>query len=199
MKFPFLSAAVVAAAVAAMIGLGVWQLHRAAWKEDLLARYEQAPRLPVAAWPTVPGKPDDYYFRKAKGYCLEVAGWRAIAGRNRADEPGWSHIASCRTGAEGPGMQVDIGWSKSSDAPAWRGGAVAGIIAPDHEYGLRLVAAEAAPGLRPSAPPSLESIPNNHMLYAIQWFLFAGIGALIYALALRKRMREGDVDATEAR
>ena len=199
MKFPFLSAAVVAAAVAAMIGLGVWQLHRAAWKEDLLARYEQAPRLPVAAWPTVPGKPDDYYFRKAKGYCLEVAGWRAIAGRNRADEPGWSHIASCRTGAEGPGMQVDIGWSKSSDAPAWRGGAVAGIIAPDHEYGMRLVAAEAAPGLRPSAPPSLESIPNNHMLYAIQWFLFAGIGALIYALALRKRMREGDVDATEAR
>ena len=199
MKFPFLSAAVVAAAVAAMIGLGVWQLHRAAWKKDLLARYEQAPRLPVAAWPTVPGKPDDYYFRKAKGYCLEVAGWRAIAGRNRADEPGWSHIASCRTGAEGPGMQVDIGWSKSSDAPAWRGGAVAGIIAPDHEYGMRLVAAEAAPGLRPSAPPSLESIPNNHMLYAIQWFLFAGIAALIYALALRNRMREGDVDATEAR
>lgn len=190
MRIPLVSTAVVAAAVAVMIGLGVWQLQRAAWKKDLLVRYEQALRLPAAAWPMVPAEPENYYFRKAKGHCLEIAGWRAVAGRNRAAEPGWSHIASCRTGAEGPGMQVDIGWSTSSDAPAWRGGAVAGIIVPDHVYGMRLVAAEAAPGLRPSAPPSPDSIPNNHMLYAIQWFLFAGIAALIYALALRKKLRE---------
>jgi surfeit locus 1 family protein len=55
---------------------------------------------------------------------------------------------------------------------------------------MRLVAAEPGPGLAASAPPSPDSIPNNHLSYAIQWFLFAGIAGVIYILALRKRERE---------
>jgi cytochrome oxidase assembly protein ShyY1 len=35
---------------------------------------------------------------------------------------------------------------------------------------MRLVAASAPPGLEPSAPPSLDQIPNNHRSYAVQWF-----------------------------
>jgi len=190
MKVPVLATAVVAAAIAAMIGLGVWQIQRAAWKKDLLVRYAQAQHLPETAWPIVPSRPETYYFRRASGFCLQVVGWRAIAGRNLADEAGWSHIAACRTGAEGPGMQVDVGWSKTSDAPAWKGGQVSGIVAPDHKFGMRLIAAEAPAGLRPSAPPSLESIPDNHMLYAMQWFLFAATAAIIYILALRRRQRD---------
>jgi cytochrome oxidase assembly protein ShyY1 len=54
---------------------------------------------------------------------------------------------------------------------------------------LRLVAATAPPGLEPSAPPSVAAIPNNHRSYALQWFLFAFIAALIYLLALRKQLR----------
>jgi cytochrome oxidase assembly protein ShyY1 len=54
---------------------------------------------------------------------------------------------------------------------------------------MRLVAATPAPGLQASAPPSIESIPNNHMSYAIQWFAFAAIALVIYALALRKRLK----------
>ena len=87
-------------------------------------------------------------------------------------------------------MQVDMGWSNRSDNPVWRGGPVQGMIAPDSHYRMRLVSAEPAPGLQPSAPPSLESIPNNHMAYAFQWFIFAGIAAVIYGLAWRKRSRE---------
>jgi surfeit locus 1 family protein len=189
-KFPWLATLLVGGAVAVMIGLGIWQLQRASWKKDLLARYAQAQHLPEVAWPAVPGKPEDYYFRRATGLCLQVTGWRAVAGRNVKDRPGWAHIAACRTGVEGPGMQVDMGWSTRSDNPGWRGGAVRGMIAPDSKYRMRLVASEAAPGLQPSAPPTLESIPNNHMLYAIQWFLFAAIAAIIYALAWRKRRRE---------
>jgi hypothetical protein len=118
-------------------------------------------------------------------------GWRAVAGRNLRDEPGWSHIAACRTGgAEGPGMQVVVGWSKSSAAPAWRGGPVSGIIAPDRKHRIRLVADRAAPGLEPSRPPNPAETPNNHLLYAIQWFFFAAAAAVIYALALRRRRRE---------
>jgi surfeit locus 1 family protein len=189
-KLPVLPTLVVAAAVAAMVGLGIWQLQRAHWKQGLLVSYAQAQHLPPVSWPNVPGKPEALYFRRATGFCLQVTGWRAIAGRNLRDEPGWAHIAACRTGVEGPGMQVDVGWSKSSDSPAWRGGPVGGIIAPDHKFGLRLVSGQPAPGLERSAPPSLESIPNNHMFYAIQWFAFAVIAAVIYLLALRRRQRE---------
>jgi surfeit locus 1 family protein len=34
-------------------------------------------------------------------------------------------------------------------------------------------------------------VPNNHLAYAVQWFLFAGVAAVIYALALRRRTRAG--------
>ena len=190
MKFPWLATLLVGAAIVVMIGLGIWQLQRAHWKSDLLVRYAQARQLPEVAWPSVPSDPDAYYFRRASALCLQVTGWRAVAGRNVGDEPGWTHIAACRTGAEGPGLQVDMGWSKRSDPPNWRGGPVGGVIAPDSKYQMRLVSSQPAPGLQQSAPPSLDSIPNNHLAYAVQWFLFAGIAAIIYALAWRKRRRD---------
>ena len=44
-------------------------------------------------------------------------------------------------------------------------------------------------GLKPSALPSLQDIPNNHLAYAVQWFVFAGVAAAIYGLALWQRRR----------
>jgi surfeit locus 1 family protein len=44
--------------------------------------------------------------------------------------------------------------------------------------------------LAASAPPSPSIIPNNHLSYAVQWFLFAGIAVTIYFLALRQRWRK---------
>lgn len=198
MKIPVLPTAIVAAAVAAMIGLGVWQLQRAGWKEDLLVRYARAADLPPVAWPAVTGSPEYYYFRKARGFCLQVMSWRAIAGRNMADQPGWAHIAQCRTGAEGPGMQVDIGWSTVGDPPRWDGGSVSGVIAPDSKYGLKLISSTPASGLQPSAPPSLDAIPNNHLAYAVQWFLFAATATIIYLLALRRRRKEQSMPPAQA-
>ena len=189
MRLPLLPTLIVAAAVAVMIGLGVWQLQRAEWKERMIARFEAAAQLPEVAWPTIPPADDAVLFRRASGFCLSVVDWRTVAGRNAAGESGWSHIAACRTGGmEGPGMQVDMGWSKSSDAPkAWKGGAVSGVIAPDKDYRIRLVSAAAAPGLVPSAAPSPADVPNNHRFYAIQWFFFALAALVIYLLAVRKR------------
>ena len=87
-------------------------------------------------------------------------------------------------------MAVELGWSKDPNAKwTWPGGPVSGIIAPDRQQRIRLVAASAPPGLQPSAMPSLDMIPNNHRSYAIQWFLFAGAALVIYVLALRKRLR----------
>ena len=190
-RVPIVATIVVAAAVALMIGLGIWQIQRAKWKEGLLARYGQAEKLPPIAWPTVPLRDDQLpLFRHATGVCLRIAGHRAVIGENRAGEPGYSQVVDCSTGAEGPGMSVEVGWSRNPNAKVdWAGGPVSGVIGPDRETRMRLVAASAPPGLEPAAPPSLSSIPNNHRSYAIQWFAFAAIALIIYVLALRRRVR----------
>ena len=189
-RLPIIPTIIVAAAVSAMIGLGVWQLQRASWKEGLLARYAQAEQLPPIEFPTVPTRDDQLpLFRHATGNCLRVVGQRAQAGENRSGEPGYAHIVDCATGSEGPGMSVELGWSKDPNAKVnWTGGLVSGIIGPDRMMRMRLVAASAPPGLEPSAPPSLSSIPNNHRSYALQWFAFALIALVIYGLAVRKRL-----------
>jgi surfeit locus 1 family protein len=158
----------------------------------MIARYAHAEKLPPITWPTVPLRDEQLpLFRYATGMCLQPIGSRAVAGENLSGEPGYIHIVECRTGAEGPGMSVVIGWSKDPNAKvAWRGGPVSGVIGPDRKTRMRLVAAGAPPGLQPSAPPSLSSIPNNHRSYAIQWFSFAAIAIAIYALAVRKRLKE---------
>jgi surfeit locus 1 family protein len=53
-----------------------------------------------------------------------------------------------------------------------------------------IVSETAAPGLQPTADPDPSSIPNNHLSYAVQWFLFAGIALVIYAIALWQRSRK---------
>ncbi|USI71825.1 SURF1 family protein [Sphingomonas morindae] len=181
----------VAAAVALMIGLGVWQLRRMHEKEALLARYAQAATLPPRAFPR-DRRAVDALFRRAEAFCLAPVTWRAGAGRDRAGEPGYRHIVECSTGAEGPGVALDMGWSKSPSAPqGWRGGTVRGVIGPDRGGQILLVADQPAPGLRASAVPTMDDIPNNHLAYAVQWFLFAGMAVIIYALVLRRRAREG--------
>ena len=191
-RLPIIPTIVVLAAVALMIGLGIWQLQRARWKERLLAKYAAAGTLPPIEFPTVPLRDDQLpLFRHATGMCQRVVGQRAQVGENRAGEPGYAHIVDCATGAEGPGMSVEVGWSKDPNARVnWTGGPVSGVIGPDRRMRMRLVAASAPPGLEPSAPPSLAAIPNNHRSYALQWFAFALIALVIYGLALRKRLND---------
>lgn len=194
-RVPVLPTLFVAAAVAVMIGLGVWQLQRAKWKEALLARYAAAERLPPIAYPTIPLREDQLpLFRHATGVCLRVVGQRAFAGENRAGEPGYVHVVDCSTGAEGPGLSVEVGWSKDPNAKVnWSGGAASGIIVPDKRSRMRLVAASAPPGLEPSRTPDVTSAspitPAGHRGYAATWVALAAIALVIYSLALRKRMK----------
>jgi cytochrome oxidase assembly protein ShyY1 len=185
---PLVPTILVGLAVAVMIGLGVWQLDRRQEKEALIATYHAAAGKPPIGWPVVPPKEPLPLFRHAAANCLQVVGFRTGAGQNRRGEPGYLIIADCRTGAEGPGLAVELGWSKDPNAGrAYRGGLVSGMIAPDRVSRMRLVAATPGPGLMASAQPSPDIIPNNHLSYAIQWFLFAGIAVVIYTLALRWR------------
>ena len=191
-RLPLIPTVIVAAAVAVMIALGFWQIGRAHEKEALLARYKAAQALPPISFPTGPVHSDQLpLFRFATGLCLRPVAQRSSAGQNRAGEPGYVLIVDCTTGAEGPGMSVELGWTKNPNAAVnWTGGPVSGVIAPDRKSRMRLVAATAPPGLEPSAPPSIDQIANNHRAYAVQWFLFALIAGVIYVLAVRKRLQE---------
>lgn len=191
-RIPLIPTIVVVAAVAVMIGLGVWQLQRAKWKEGLLHRYAEAGNLPLIAFPGEPLTDERLpLFQHATGVCLRAVGRRTVPGEGASGEPGYVHIVDCVTGAEGPGMSVAVGWSKNPNAQInWKGGPVSGIIAPDSKTRLRLVAASSPPGLETVAPPALSSIPNNHRSYAIQWFAFALIASIIYVLALRMRWKK---------
>ena len=189
-RLPLIPTILVAAAAITMVWLGLWQLGRAKQKEALIARYAAAQNMPPIIFPTVPLRSDQLpLFRHATGMCAKPTAKRTGAGQNGAGEPGFVRIVDCSTGSEGPGMAVELGWSKNPNAPInWRGGLVSGIIAPDSKSRMRLVAASAPPGLEPSAPPTIDSIPNNHRSYAVQWFLFALTALVIYALAVRKRL-----------
>jgi cytochrome oxidase assembly protein ShyY1 len=55
-----------------------------------------------------------------------------------------------------------------------------------------IVSEEPAPGLAPSAQPDPSSIPNNHLSYAVQWFIFAVLALIIYGIALRQRAHKTD-------
>lgn len=202
-RLPFIATVIVALAVAAMIALGVWQLDRRGQKEALIAQFAANQSRPSMAFPAIP-MGDELLFRRASAFCLEPVRETIAAGYNRKGERGWRHLVACRTGAEGPGFTVDIGWSADFEAKSkWKGGAVDGVIGPvpdqrsviersvadKAQQQLLLVATRAGDGLQPSATPSLEGIPNNHLAYAVQWFLFAAIALGIYGLALWRRNR----------
>ena len=194
-RIPVAATLIVAAAVAVMIWLGMWQIRRSHENERLMAQYSEASKLPPIAYPTGAVKGALPLFRWATGFCQRVVGQRESGGRNRKGEVGWTHIVGCATGAEGPGMSVELGWSKDPEAKVnWRGGLVSGIIVPDRVHRIRLVAAGAPPGLEPAGLPSAETAvpvtPGRNRMYALQWFSFAAIALLIYALAVRKRWRE---------
>lgn len=188
-KVPFWPTLIVGLAIAVMIGLGIWQVQRMAWKDALLAEYAGAANRPAITWPVVPDPQALPLYRKSSVNCLEVTGWRSSSGRSARGQAGWVHIASCRTGAEGPGAQIVAGWSVRPNNPDWAGGMVRGIIAPDSVHLIRLIAAPPVAGLDAVQPPSPEDIPNNHWAYAVQWFLFAGIAAVIYVMAVARRAR----------
>lgn len=190
MKWPVIPTILVSAAVATMMGLGIWQLQRKEQKEQLLARYEAAANLPPVTWPSVPDKDALPLFRKSTLMCIKVLRNETVSGSNREGKAGFAHLASCSTGgAEGPGAKVAIGWSERPQSPKWAGGAVNGIIAPDNQQLIKLVVTDRVEGLQQLSLPSPQQIPNNHLLYAIQWFIFAAAAVIIYILALRKRMQ----------
>lgn len=183
--FPVAATLFVLMAVAVMVRLGLWQLDRLHQKQALLVRYAAAvsDTTPVR-WPATPAQVAPALYRRSSVDCLAVrsASWRS--GSNAAGVAGLARYVECQA-REGGNATVVLGWARDPASPDWRGGIVAGRIAP----GPRLVADPPQAGLQANARPDPATIPNNHLSYAVQWFLFAGTALVIYAIALWKRLR----------
>ena len=171
-RIPLLPTLVVAAAVAVMDGLGIWQLHRAEWKEGLIARIEAAGTTRATLSCDIDAKPE------------------VRAGRNVAGESGYRYLVPCTSAT--PVTRLDIGWSKRPDLlpTVDFAGNVTGVYAAGGAASDRILVLEQpiAP-LERSGLPSAADLPNNHRFYAAQWFFFAFAAVLIYVLALRRRRR----------
>jgi len=181
-RLPIIPTILVAAGVAVMIGLGVWQLQRAQWKEGLIRELEGSNQYRTMSFAcTMDGKPE------------------VRAGRSAEGESGYRYLMPCASRRQdGDQVQVqegliDIGWSKRPDLlPSVRltrtfTGTYAAGEASSRQI---LVLDEPLPPLEKSGLASPADLPNNHMLYAMQWFFFALAAAVIYVLALRRRRRE---------
>jgi surfeit locus 1 family protein len=197
-RLPIVPSLLVALAVAAMIALGIWQLQRAQWKEALLAQYAAAAAMPaVDLDPLLDGRAPlpPLSFRRALVTCrADDVAPEVRAGRSAGDVPGQAYYVPCRPGAAGLAgrLRINAGWAPRPDAVRRLSldGLVAGRLGAAGEDGpVTLTAATAAPPLAPSHAPSLETIPNNHRFYALQWFCFAAAALVIYVLALRGRRR----------
>ena len=182
------STLIVLAAVAVMVRLGFWQLDRLAQKERMIAAYisDNADRT---ARPLPDGDMPELHYRRVSGSCRKVEAIRPRAGRNNADEAGWAQVAVCETTQAGGPWEIVLGWSRSPQTAVWQGGEFVGTYVPRDKLIGYVVADPPLAGLIANAKPDPSTIPNNHLAYAVQWFLFALTALVIYALALRTRLR----------
>lgn len=197
-RWPLIPTIIVAGAVLTMIALGIWQLRRAEWKEGLLAEYAAAASLPaVDLDPLLDGRAQlpPLSFRRALVTCrAQEAAPEIRAGRSAQDRVGQVYLVPCRPGADGLAgrIRVNVGWSpdvRRTLRPTLDG-IVAGRLSLVPEAGpVMLTAATPTPPLAASAPATIDAVPNNHRMYAFQWFFFALAAAAIYVLALRGRRR----------
>jgi surfeit locus 1 family protein len=203
-SWPIIPTIIVVICVAVMVMLGVWQLDRKGEKEALIAVYERnMANDQTVTYPELPPVEDAFLYRRSSVNCWSVTGFKPRGGSDHLGRAGIRMVAECRTGADGPGVLVDIGTADDFTLPKWDGGMVTGRIAPGPEQPsfiqqltgkavpsrAMLVADTPIAGLRLSAVPSAANTPNNHLMYAMQWFLFAAGAAIIYYIAARRRLR----------
>lgn len=212
-------ALLTALATALLIALGVWQLHRRAWKAGILARIDQAEQSPPVPLTGTPAP-----FAKVVASGTLGPEW-ALYGAEVRETPVARMGAGLLEILHRPGASpvlVDLGWLPEGGAPALGPARITGyarpaehpgwLSAPDdpvqrHFYTLDPAAigkALGVPGLAPftlvalgpsrigAAAPAdaLPRPPNNHLQYAFTWFgLAAALLAVVAAYARGARPR----------
>jgi surfeit locus 1 family protein len=212
-RLPFISAAIVFALTAVLVCLGIWQLQRREWKQQLVLAAEVAPQLPVLG-------PADFVaamtgqmsvqYRRAELICRpgRIKPFDLTGGSSAAGQSGYLVLVSCRPDQSlAPDIVAVAGWTRRPDAaalPLTVDTMFKGLIierpygdAPDRPQ-FMLIPDTAVPPLTPSRLPTATDLPDNHLAYAGQWFGLAGALLVIYALWLRRRTRATKVAADGA-
>lgn len=222
--------------VVGLVGLGLWQLQRLEWKEDLIARVEaRSTATPITLAEAIglarQGTDPSYTRVQVEGrfHHGKERYLYALSGR----EPGWHVITPLET-AKGEMVLVERGFVPGGlqDPATRRSGQIEEIVtvtglvraaqeqgafAPDAELEAKRWFWRDLPGMRRSmfpggtteiAPFFLEAeasdvpggwpkggqtrleFPNNHLQYALTWFLLAIGLVVIFALYLRSVLRE---------
>ncbi len=201
-RVPPLSAFLTLVMLAMLISLGVWQLQRRAWKAELVTQLQAAPGLPLL-------EPGDFYeamigkrsvqYRRAELPCSPgtVLPYDLKGGSSSAGDSGYLVLVSCRPNRKPPDIVAVAGWTQRPDAvavPVTVDTVFRGLII-ERPYGkatgrpqFMLIPDTAVPPLAVSRMPTPDSIPDNHLSYALQWFAFALTLAVIYAIWLRRRL-----------
>jgi surfeit locus 1 family protein len=200
---PLLPTLLVAALVAVLAGLGVWQLQRREWKADLITQLEAAQTLPLL-------EPIDFQramqgdisvqYRRAELPCSpgEVLPYDLKGGSSIGGKSGYLVLVSCRPNRQPPDIVAVAGWTKRADAGRTEimvDTVFKGLVI-ERPYGdapgrpqFMLIPDTAVPPLLPSRMPTPADLPDNHLSYAGQWFGLAMVLVTIYAIWLRRRLR----------
>lgn len=185
-RLPIVPTIIVLIAVGIMIRLGLWQLDRLQEKAAMLSRYNAAQVSSVQMpFPERPADVEAALYHRTSVDCMSASNPTSRSGRNAQGDAGIAQVVTCQT-ATGSNVEVVLGLAQTPAIVPWSAGKVTGWIAP----GPKLIADPPQAGLAASARPDPNDIPNNHLAYAVQWFFFALVALVIYAIALRKRWRE---------
>jgi surfeit locus 1 family protein len=184
-----------------LIFLGFWQLERQAWKDKILANLS----APVAELPATAKLTADLDLRRVLVTC-EAAG---LTSQEISETDGMSteqRIYLRCPRASGETVIIDAGYKSQFDdvlltpghkiegtvriwEPLQWADKVAGVqkttratFGSAHDLSLYFV--------RTGAAPRRENIANNHFMYALQWFAFAGVLAIIYGIFARRIWRD---------
>jgi cytochrome oxidase assembly protein ShyY1 len=201
-RIPVIPTVMTLVMLAILISLGVWQLQRREWKAGLLAEARAAQSLPLL-------EPQDYFramageasvqYRRAELPCTpgEVLPYDIRGGSSAGGTSGYYVLVSCRPNNKPPDIVAVAGWTQRPDAarvPVLVDTLFKGTII-EHPYGkaegrpqFMLIAENPVAGLDKPRLPTPDDLPDNHFSYALQWFSFAGVLAIIYAIWLRRRM-----------
>jgi surfeit locus 1 family protein len=194
MRLPLFPTVIVMSVIAIMVRLGFWQLDRRIEKQALIATYMRNTTAPEMAMLPRAGK--QFLYRRARLQSPNCGGAEIFG----AGKTGYRVVTFCK----GIG-KVQLGTTRDPRAIVkWSGGNVSGWIQsePDNRSVLEVATGGAEPllmlvadpplaGLAPNPPVSPEDVANNHLAYAVQWFLFAAVAASIFGLALRRRNAAG--------
>lgn len=204
-------------AIAGLVALGIWQVERLAWKQNLIsqvaARLSASPTPP----PVIVGSQDAYRRVVAVGVFVQARDTLVQASTIRG--PGWWIITPLRS-TGGHLILINRGYVpvRSAPPPPARRVTVTGLLrltepgggflrsndpVADRWYSRDVAAIAARRGLGTTAPYFIDAdasgpganapvagltvvrFSNNHLVYAITWFIlaFMAAGGLVYWIA----------------